>query len=243
MVDWVYDELVLAADLVSRNGWTGVRASSLEAQELSALLRRGQLHDGETLPDNFRSASSIQRKSYDIATADEAYAGVPTRGGRLDALVIAAFRADTATMQARAVAVREALGHGETLPIEQDEADETPAREGGILEYIARRRERDRGLRSRKLRAVADLGERISCEVCGFDFGQVYGERGDGYIEVHHVVPLHVSGETETDLDDLALLCANCHRMCHRGKWMTPAELKLLLAGHVSEERDSGAGG
>ena len=29
IVDCVYDELVLAADLVSRNGWTGVRAPAV----------------------------------------------------------------------------------------------------------------------------------------------------------------------------------------------------------------------
>lgn len=230
MVDWVYDELVLAADLVSRNGWTGVRASSEEAKALSALLRRGQLHDGEALPDNFRSLSSIQRKTYDIATADEAYIGAPTRGGRLDALVIAAFRADTAGMQARAAAVRDALDAGETLPAEQDEPDEVTAREGGILEFLARRRERDRGIRKRKIQAVVAAGEDIACEVCGFDFGRVYGERGDGYIEVHHVRPLHVSGETDTRLDDLALVCANCHRMCHRGAWMTPRDVAALIA-------------
>jgi 5-methylcytosine-specific restriction protein A len=229
MVDWVYDELVLAADLVSRSGWTGVRASSAEAHALSALLRRGQLHDGEELPDNFRSTSSIQRKTYDIATADEAYEGKPTRGGRLDARVIAAFRADTAGMQARAAAVRIALDAGETLPVEPDEVDEVSAREGGILEHIARRRERDRGLRARKIRATLAAGGVIACEVCGFNFGRVYGERGEGYIEVHHVRPLHVSGETETRLDDLALLCANCHRMCHRGAWMTPDKVAAII--------------
>ncbi|KNY04771.1 hypothetical protein AKH00_14910 [Microbacterium sp. GCS4] len=228
MVDWVYDELVLAADLVSRNGWTGVRAASPEAQALSTLLRRGQLHDGEELPANFRSPSSIQRKTYDLSTADEHYEGRPTRGGRLDAPVIAAFRAATAEMQARAAAIRAALDAGETLPATDDE-DEPEAREGGILEHIARRRERDRGLRTRKIRAVLDAGGTTACEVCGFDFGLTYGERGEGYVEVHHVRPLHVTGATVTRLDDLALLCANCHRMCHRGQWITPEDVRALL--------------
>ena len=26
--------------------------------------------------------------------------------------------------------------------------------------------------------------------ICGFDFGQKYGELGKGYIEVHHIKPL-----------------------------------------------------
>ncbi|MEW1974149.1 HNH endonuclease [Microbacterium profundi] len=227
MVDWVYDELVLAADLVSRNGWTGVRAGSSEARALSVLLRRGQLHEGEVLPANFRSTSSIQRKSYDLATADEKYDGKPTRGGRLDALVIGEFRANTAAMQKRATAIRGVLATGETLPAVLD--DEVESREGGILEHLARRRERDPGLRSRKIQTALDAGIALSCEVCGFNFGLTYGERGEGYIEVHHVTPLHISGETVTKLDDLALLCANCHRMCHRGKWITPSAVRAAI--------------
>lgn len=230
MVDWIYDELVLAADLVSRNGWTGIRAASVEARSLSTLLRRGELHDGELLPGNFRSASSIQRKTYDLATADESYAGKPTRGGRLDAVVMARFREDLAGMQERAAAIRRVLEAGETLPTDREDLDDISAREGGVLEHLARRRERDRGLRTRKLRAVLDAGGDLACEACAFDFEAQYGERGAGYIEVHHVRPLHVTGSTETRLDDLALLCANCHRMCHRGAWITPDAVRDLIA-------------
>ncbi|WP_279635939.1 HNH endonuclease [Kitasatospora cheerisanensis] len=46
-------------------------------------------------------------------------------------------------------------------------------------------------------------------------------------MECHHVVPLHVAGEGRTGLADLALICANCHRMIHRrAPWPTPQELR-----------------
>ncbi|MET7850510.1 HNH endonuclease [Streptomyces avermitilis] len=58
-------------------------------------------------------------------------------------------------------------------------------------------------------------------------------ELGDGYIEVHHRLPFHISGVTETRIADLALLCANCHRMCHRSfrgeSWRTPDALRALI--------------
>jgi hypothetical protein len=60
------------------------------------------------------------------------------------------------------------------------------------------------------------------CQVCGFDFESVYGERGKGYIEVHHIDPLSERWETTwtadltTKVEDVAVLCANCHRMAHR---------------------------
>jgi len=233
MVNWKYDELVLVGDAVSRNGWRGIRASSAEAQALSELLQRGQLHPNQSLPDDFRSPSSIQRKSYDIQTADPRYKGTPTRGGRLDPIIAEAFRADPAGMRAKAAAIREVLLAGEVLPADDVADADHEADEGGIIEYLARRRERDRGLRDRKITSVRASGGLIACEVCGFDFGAFYGERGTGYIEIHHKRPLHVTGRVTTRLDDLALLCANCHRMCHKGRWITPDALSDLISGRA----------
>lgn len=91
-------------------------------------------------------------------------------------------------------------------------------------------RERDPKLRARKIRDVRSKQGHIACEVCGFDFERVYGDRGAGYVECHHAVPLHVSGRTTTHLEDLVLLCANCHRMIHRfTPWLTPAELRAMV--------------
>ena len=57
----------------------------------------------------------------------------------------------------------------------------------------------------------------LACEVCSFDFKVAYGDLGAGYIEVHHAKPVHtlVAG-SKTKMADLAVLCANCHRMAHR---------------------------
>ena len=72
---------------------------------------------------------------------------------------------------------------------------------------------------------------KLFCEACGFDFKNTYGARGEGFIECHHIVPLHeTKKEITTKVDDLALLCSNCHRMVHRKKkWLTLDELTKLL--------------
>ncbi|MFE9292721.1 HNH endonuclease [Streptomyces niveus] len=44
----------------------------------------------------------------------------------------------------------------------------------------------------------------------------MHGALGAECIDVHHLLPLHVAGPPETRLEDLALLCANCHHLCHR---------------------------
>lgn len=54
------------------------------------------------------------------------------------------------------------------------------------------------------------------CEVCGFKFADKYGRLGESYIIAHHLVPLASrKAMSKTTLDDIALLCANCHSMVH----------------------------
>jgi len=61
-----------------------------------------------------------------------------------------------------------------------------------------------------------------ACQVCGFDFVHVYGEIGRTFAEVHHLNPLSERPASEwteavlTKIADVAVLCANCHRMIHR---------------------------
>jgi hypothetical protein len=95
--------------------------------------------------------------------------------------------------------------------------------------------------RSRKLREVAinrcTKKDHIQCSVCSFDFYAVYGKRGRGYIEIHHQKPIVQYEDQDTDkfieqaLQNVAPVCANCHRMIHREKNapMSVEELKQLV--------------
>lgn len=80
-------------------------------------------------------------------------------------------------------------------------------------------RERKPELIRRKKEQAIHQSNVLQCEVCGFVFSALYGELGEGYIECHHRKPLsEYVGEQETTLVDLALVCANCHRMLHRSR-------------------------
>jgi len=59
----------------------------------------------------------------------------------------------------------------------------------------------------------------------------VFCELDEDYIEVHHCAPLSTYAEaSETKLEDLALLCSNCHRMILRKKsWPTIEEFKNIF--------------
>jgi 5-methylcytosine-specific restriction protein A len=232
---WQRDELLLACALVVQNGWRELRENDLRVMDLSDVLQVLPLHPVETRGTMFRSTGSVSRKTTDLATAHPSYHGTPTRGGRLDKEVVAAFIARPAEMLAAADRIRSVAVSGLLdVPPEQPDPDDEAAPEGRLLAKLHRARERDPKLREKKIKAVLAAGGSLKCEVCGFSFADTYGPLGEGYIEVHHTVPLHVSGETTTSLADLALLCSNCHRMCHRSAspeepWRTPGALRALL--------------
>ncbi|OJW36652.1 MAG: hypothetical protein BGO54_12545 [Sphingobacteriales bacterium 46-32] len=70
----------------------------------------------------------------------------------------------------------------------------------------------------------------LSCQICSFSFVSNYGELGRGFIEAHHIYPIsELKSETETKIDDLILVCSNCHRMLHRNRpWTTIENLKEI---------------
>ena len=75
----------------------------------------------------------------------------------------------------------------------------------------------ERDLKARK-KCIDHYG--CSCIVCNFDFKNNFGDIGDGYIHVHHIVPLsEVNERYEVDpIKDLRPVCPNCHAMIHRKK-------------------------
>jgi hypothetical protein len=91
----------------------------------------------------------------------------------------------------------------------------------------------------RRNRAIVDAAKAtrspLVCDACDFDFEKRYGEYGSGYIEAHHVDPLYKRAGVDkpTEIEDFAMLCANCHRMAHYGPdCLTIEELRALLQSH-----------
>jgi len=119
-----------------------------------------------------------------------------------------------------------AVEAGVTAPaVENMTADETKRKLR--MHY---RIDRSRAIRRAKVNQFMGKYGGVYCENCSFDFGKRYGQRGEGFIEVHHAIPLAILlPNTVTRLSDLFLLCANCHRMVHRQRPdLTPNELKRI---------------
>jgi predicted HNH restriction endonuclease len=112
-----------------------------------------------------------------------------------------------------------------------EEDDELAFPEGKEVFRLHKSKERNKELIrvAKQKRLLTD--KKLCCQVCNFSFTDKYGELGSGFIEAHHLFPIsQLIEETETKIDDLALVCSNCHRMLHRRRpWLTLDELKTIL--------------
>ncbi|MBS0266899.1 MAG: HNH endonuclease [Planctomycetes bacterium] len=88
-----------------------------------------------------------------------------------------------------------------------------PLIEGASRTVLINAYERDPKARSQ---CIAAHG--TTCCVCGFSFGPMYGPVADGYIHLHHLVPLHEVGAAHIvdPVRDLRPVCPNCHAVLHR---------------------------
>ena len=121
----------------------------------------------------------------------------------------------------------------EIYPDEITSKDNVIIHEGAIKKVLINQYERNPIARNA---CISKHG--CSCAVCDMNFKETYGDIGEGFIHVHHIVPLHqikhdyvVDGET-----DLIPVCPNCHAMLHKeidGKCLTVNELKVRIKNYA----------
>jgi predicted HNH restriction endonuclease len=203
---------------------------------LSDLLNELGRKLGRADTDTFRNANGVYMKMMNFRRFDPEHTSAGkvglTRGNKDEEAVWLEFSED----RERLVRVANAIRHATLLPSVDEEGtinddDETEAPEGRILTRLHRIRERNGKLVSQcKMKALRELGY-LRCEVCQFNFEERYGDRGKGFIEAHHIKPVESLAEgSTTRLEDLALLCANCHRMIHSARpWLSLDELRNIL--------------
>ena len=103
--------------------------------------------------------------------------------------------------------------------------------EGRTLEQIHKQKERSSKVIKLAKESAKDRAGKLVCEVCEFNFADCYGDLGVNYIEAHHTLPVSELEEGHvTRIEDIALVCSNCHKMLHRRRpWLLMNELKKIL--------------
>ena len=229
--DWTWDEHVLALELYMTDREHLPGKTSPKVIALSALLNRLGERKGLRSSSTFRNPDGVAMKlqnfkRFDPFYLDQGLSGL-TRGSSGEQPVWEKYAGDIAALAAAAKVIRVAIDDEDVDLTHLD--DETEAEEGALRLRVHYARERSVKLvNKRKAQALERAGS-LRCEVCDFDFGATYGEVGVGYIEAHHTRPVATLSVGErTKMSDLALVCANCHRMLHRQD--DPADLGGLKA-------------
>ncbi len=225
----------MALDLYVRFKGNPPGKTSSVVIKLSNILNEMGSQIANRAPD-FRNPNGVYMKVMNFRRFDPVYItqgkkGLQ-RGGKLEQEVWDHFAVDPTELAHTAKAIRRIVTKGQIPTVVQEEEDEiAEAEEGRILTRLHRSRERNRELIARKKASALKVHGRLQCEACSFDFEATYGTRGSGFIEAHHTKPLNtLSPGDKTRLEDLALLCSNCHRMIHACRpWLTVEELKEII--------------
>ncbi|WP_245710679.1 HNH endonuclease [Allopseudospirillum japonicum] len=113
------------------------------------------------------------------------------------------------------------------LENEIDERDVEKLTEGSVKIVNVNAYERNPKAREK---CIAYYG--LTCSCCGFDFFKKYGEIGQDFIYVHHLVPISEMKKSYIldPVEDLRPVCANCHAIIHRkSPPFTIEEIKIMI--------------
>jgi 5-methylcytosine-specific restriction protein A len=233
--DWTRDELILALDLYFREPSARGSKSHPGCIELSQVLNALSIHSQSNYENTFRNENGVGMKLSNFLKYDPTYKGKGLQSGsKLEAEVWESFAQDLPRLASVSKAIR--AGISELNSTESDkfpsvDADEE-AEEGRVLVVLHKKRERSAALSKKKKVQIMKVHGRLACEVCDFDFQSTFGDHGTGYAECHHDKPIsQIEPGAKTKLSDLRIVCANCHRMLHRGKpWPSIEKLRAIIS-------------
>jgi len=229
--DWTREETILALGLIASHGMKSPAKSSDEIGELSALLGSCDIHPPHVRNATFRNRDGVYMKMQNLLSCDLQ----PGRKGlvttRMDRAVWKEFEGNPQAVIAAAKVIRATLETLERMEPVETEDEDYGYSEGNLAMRTHRRRERARGLRKKVIANARTGGAPLRCESCGQTERTALGLAAEAEFEVHHRMPLADSGSSpvKTRLKDLAVVCANCHRLVHA--------LMRVNATHVSMDR------
>ena len=233
---WHRDEIILALDLYRTLDSKDMTKNNPKVIELSELLNELPIHEKNIQNEKFRNTNGVQLKLSNFNAIDPHFEGKGMSSySKKDKEVFFEFIGNNEKLHAIANQIKLAISNKNTnhelsqITEEVDDEDYS-AKEGKVVYKLHKLRERDLKLNSKKKVQYFKKHGKLDCEVCEFDFYKVYGDLGKGFIEAHHRVPLsELDSEKTTKLEDLALVCSNCHRMLHRSISIAELKQKIIL--------------
>ena len=230
--NWTKDELILALELYFRDETAIGNKTHIEVIKLSRLLNSLPIFPNSSQELNFRNPNGVAMKLVNFRRFDPKYKGKGLqRGNKIEKLLWDKYASNLDEL----IKIKNAIINSSNFLKKNNSNEigvyEYEAFEGRLLTRVHSIRERNQGIIEKKKQFVMREKGALKCEVCSFDFKETYGEYGLGFAECHHIIPVsQLTSNAKTRLDDLAILCANCHRMIHYKKpWKTVGELKQMI--------------
>lgn len=221
---WNRDELILTLDLYFQLTPGQIHARNPLIIALSQLLNKLPSDEEKKDAKRFRNPNGVGLKLSNFLSIDDSYAGKGMSSSSiLDKAIFKEFEHNREELRKLADAIKMALANNSLLQSieavqETEDMEAYSRKEGALLHRFHLSRERNVTLIKKKKEYALKTHGKLACELCEFDYTKMYGEAGIGFIECHHITPLNQLTEaTSTKLADLMLVCANCHRMLHRG--------------------------
>jgi 5-methylcytosine-specific restriction protein A len=230
---WIRDEELLLVDLylASRDKIPG--SKDPKVIELSRLLARLPWHSMSSRASTFRNPVGIALKLQNLKSIDTGHGMRNTAA--IDRQILYEFVARQDELSEMVASIRKGIGLAKSLEITYaDLRQDFVFAEGKLLTAIHSRRERDPRLRENLLRE-RQKDNRCSCDLCGASFKTVDPIHRMAAFEVHHLLPLRASFlSRQITFQDVALLCAVCHRLIHsaiakQGRWLDIAQTKDIF--------------
>lgn len=227
---WTRDEIILALDLFFDEGMVALSDTHPKVIALSDQLRRFPGNEDRSSNPKFRNPAGVSFKLSNLAS-------IAT--GRGFANGSSADRAVWSQFESRPQRVKDVAAlivkYAADVPLSADDGqDEEEFPEGRVFTGIHRRIERNRKLRIKLIRERRETNL-LRCDACLAANPTDDSRLDDAIFDAHHLIPLSAQGSTKTRLVDVALLCANCHRLIHRliatsGRWPTVEDVRNALA-------------
>jgi len=226
--NWTRDEVILALELYHSCPGQLPGPTNDRVRELSAVLRAFPHHSDAARRESFRNPDGVAFKLQNLRS-------VATGSGlkntsKIDREVWEEFGDKPARILELGNLIRQSIAIIDNLPPPEDEAEFS---EGKSATKVHIRRERSGKLRMELIALRLKQGG-LSCDLCATDGSKIDPVMRVSMFECHHIIPLSVVGETKTKVKDMALLCANCHRLLHRAiakrkQWLSIEEAKRFL--------------
>ena len=226
--NWTREEVILALELYNSLGGLIPGPSDQRVIALSEELRSLPYHREASKVNSFRNPAGVAFKLQNIRQVAGGQ-GLP-HTAKVDRAVWDNFGNDKAATSA-AARIRSGL---KIAKLDDPPGEEFEFAEGRAVTEAHIRIERNKSIRKALLKARHSAGN-LRCDVCLCNGLRLDASIRESLFEAHHLKPISMTGPVITRLIDMALLCANCHRLMHRlmsirGKWIGVEDLKNVFA-------------